>query len=245
MKHLRIKNSRHKETGFNYPKAFKMLIIAFLFSFVSIYYLYYLFTFGITELPLEVLLLGLGMFSLSIILYIAAIQEYAIAKLSKKTDKIRAIPNSYVDFYDSHLELCIDANSKLQMGYDNITEIELIIKNNIIGNKRVQLYGFILNIKYRDGDLERNFSITENVSFCFVSKIFKILYFSKYVKNFYYTFTHDDNLVQSLLGCSMELFIKNNYKHTIKSYINTPNGKAIAIVIIALVIIIFSLIQSV
>ena len=141
----------------------------------------------------------------------------------------------YADFLNDSIVInYLNSNNKQQYYYSNIYKLELVIATAMAYGQ----HGAYSTIQ----GLEINITPTENgktLTICHapvdLNKLYKIIYYSKNIKNFSYSFTGNGKQTKEKLEKIIEDYINNNYKKTLMtSLYSTVNPFVIALISIIL-----------
>ena len=136
----------------------------------------------------------------------------------------------YVDFTDDKIKLSyLKSNCTKEIYYKNIDSIELVIDTCIAYNK----YGpysaiqcLYINIK------SGSYTFSIHHSPVDLNKLYKVIYYSQYMKNFSYRFTGRGEQTKETLQKTIDDYITNGYKKTLRTNLYSLNPIIIFVSII-------------
>ena len=187
---------------------------------------------GANDSGLQLILIAL--YLLTFIWLILLINELK----ARKNDNIlpRSLPNfiKYIDFMNDKVRLTYLETKKRykDIYYKDIDSIELIINTCIGYNK----YGpnsatqdLYINIK------SGSYLCSIHHAPVNLDKLYKIIYYSQFMKSFSYKFTGNGEQTKEILKKTIDDYIRNNYRKTLITYIYSPTiQKILTIIFIAL-----------
>lgn len=238
-KKVKIRNSKYKTTNINF-QVVSYFIIAILFSLISIYFIYS--TIKVYFSSGQILMGDLGivlilcLIFLTIIFWYTAIQTFKNDNIYNILTQIGKISVEYLEFTNDGIFIC-EKSSKFKIEYNNIKAMEFFISANVISGK-YYLKSLNLNITYSTKEGLKDIAITQEPSLMVMDQIYDILYFSQKCPNFTLKFPEDYDLLQTTLGKDISSYLKNNYHHTFRSFIQTSKGFFILVIAIILLILI-------
>lgn len=232
---MRIKNLPSKET---YHGIFIIFAMFLGFIILNILFLFTHFTSGksfsslissFAEMHFEMQLVSIATIILPfafLFYFVKAFRSRVAAdRLAKK--KIGFI--EYVDFENYGMRLSyLNSNQVKNVYYKDIDSMELVIETGIAYNKYGSysvVSGLHINIKFGS----EIFSI-----YCTpvdLAKMYKIIYYSQFMKNFSYRIIGDGDDAKRNLRVAIENYIKNNYKDTIVTKLSSSVNPIILLVI--------------
>ena len=128
----------------------------------------------------------------------------------------------FIDFLEDKLILSyLSKNSTKEITYKDIDSLELVVDTCIAINKRVPgtysaIQGLYINIK------ANGYSYSIHYAPVNLNKLYKIIYYSQYMKNFSYRFIGNGNHTKETLGKIIEDYIQNGYKKTLRTNLYSP-----------------------
>lgn len=140
----------------------------------------------------------------------------------------------YIDFANDKVKLSyLKSNRIKEIYYKDIDSIELIISTCIAYNKYgpySAMQGLYINIK------SGSYSFSIHHAPVDLNKLYKIIYYSQYMKNFSYRFTGRGEQTKETLQKTIDDYIKNNYKKTLRTYLYSSINTIVLTIIIAYIL---------
>ena len=179
-KKVRVSNSKYKTTKFDF-QVIKYLIIAILFSLMSVYLVYLTIQFGFDAINSSMgefgVVFTIGIIILTIIFWIVTFQNYNSAKLYNILTDIGQISVQYLEFNNEGIEVC-ENSRKIKIEYDNIKTFEFFI-NALVRYEKYYLESLNLHIVYNSKDGLKDIVIIEEPSLMIIDQIYNILHFAQ------------------------------------------------------------------
>lgn len=238
LKKTRIRNSKYKAKKIDF-RVIKSVIVALLFTLVSIYFLYFFIQLGIEPIYSVMGWYGIGLIIcviiLAIIFWIIALETYRDAKI----DNLLAITGlanfQYVDFYNEYIVVCANSH-RFKINYSDIKSMELFV-NVFIAPRGCYLQSLKLKLECCNEEL-KEIVITQEASFKIVDQVYDILYFAQRCPNFSLKFPCENKLMQTTFGKAISSYLNNGCHHTFRSFIQTSKGVFLLLVIILLLLLV-------
>jgi len=140
----------------------------------------------------------------------------------------------YIDFADDKIKLSyLKLNSTKEIYYKDIDSIELVIDTCIAYNKfgpYSAIQGLYINIK------SGSYSFSIHHAPVDLNKLYKVIYYSQYMKNFSYQFTGKGEQTKETLQKTIDDYISNGYKKTLRTNLYSPVNPMILTIIFVLII---------
>ncbi len=154
---------------------------------------------------------------------------------AKEFEQYKEKNPEYIDFEENGVSLLfVDSSKSRKINYKNIDKLELVIDTCICNG---YLYG---------GDMPVNFSAHNGVYINITSGsntysihhnpinlnvLYEIIRYSQYVKTFSYSFTGDGEKTKKTLKKVIDDYIKNGYKKTLLTHMNSPINPLVLVLI--------------
>ena len=126
----------------------------------------------------------------------------------------------YVDFTDDKIKLSyLKSNGIKEIYYKDIDSIELVIDTCIAYNKYgpySAIQGLYINIK------SGSYSFSIHHAPVDLNKLYNVIYYSQYMKNFSYRFTGRGEQTKETLQKTIDDYIANGYKKTLRTNLYSP-----------------------
>ncbi len=128
----------------------------------------------------------------------------------------------FIDFLEDKLLLSyLNKNSVKEIIYKDIDSLELVVDTCIALNKHLPgtysaIQGLYINIK------ANSYSYSIHYAPVNLNKLYKIVYYSQYMKDFSYRFIGNGNHTKETLGKIIEDYIQNGYKKTLRTNLYSP-----------------------
>ena len=141
----------------------------------------------------------------------------------------------YADFTDDKVKLSYLKSSSInkEIYYKDIDSIELVIDTCIAYNKYgpySAMQGLYINIK------SGSYSFSIHHAPVDLNKMYKVIYYSQYMKNFSYRFTGRGEQTKETLQKIIDDYITNGYKKTLRTNLYSPVNPMILTIIFVLII---------
>ncbi len=140
----------------------------------------------------------------------------------------------YVDFTDDKIKLSyLKSNCTKEIYYKNIDSIELVIDTCIAYNKYgpySAMQGLYINIK------SGSYSFSIHHAPVDLNKMYKVIYYSQYMKNFSYRFTGRGEQTKETLQKTIDDYITNGYKKTLRTNLYSPVNPIVLTIIFVSII---------
>ena len=140
----------------------------------------------------------------------------------------------YVDFTDDKIKLSyLKSNCTKEIYYKNIDSIELVIDTCIAYNKSglySAMQGLYINIK------SGSYSFSIHHAPVDLNKMYKVIYYSQYMKNFSYRFTGRGEQTKETLQKTIDDYITNGYKKTLRTNLYSPVNPIVLTIIFVSII---------
>ena len=140
----------------------------------------------------------------------------------------------YVDFTDDKIKLSyLKSNCTKEIYYKNIDSIELVIDTCIAYNKYgpySAMQGLYINIK------SGSYSFSIHHAPVDLNKMYKVIYYSQYMKNFSYRFTGRGEQTKETLQKTIDDYITNGYKKTLRTNLHSPVNPIVLTIIFVSII---------
>lgn len=140
----------------------------------------------------------------------------------------------YVDFTDDKIKLSyLKSNCTKEIYYKNIDSIELVIDTCIAYNKYgpySAVQGLYINIK------SGSYSFSIHHAPVDLNKMYKVIYYSQYMKNFSYRFTGRGEQTKEILQKTIDDYITNGYKKTLRTNMYSPVNPIVLTIIFVSII---------
>ena len=140
----------------------------------------------------------------------------------------------YVDFTDDKIKLSyLKSNCTKEIYYKNIDSIELVIDTCIAYNKYgpySAMQGLYINIK------SGSYSFSIHHAPVDLNKMYKVIYYSQYMKNFSYRFTGIGKQTKETLQKTIDDYITNGYKKTLRTNLYSPVNPIVLTIIFVSII---------
>ena len=235
LKKTRIRNSKYKAKKIDF-NVVKSIVIAIIFSLISLYFVYFLVQFSLSGLYSSMGGYGIALivcvFILTIIFWIIVVETFNDTKCYNFLTKIGQVNVEYIDFYNEYLVVCENSH-EFKIEYSDIKSMEFFINAGVTSGK-YYLKDLDLNVSYSIGEDLKDISIKQEPSLMVVDQIFEILYFAQRCPNFSLKFSNENEILQTTLGKAISSYFNNNCHHTFRSFAQTTKGVFLLLVIILL-----------
>ncbi len=135
----------------------------------------------------------------------------------------------YVDFTDDKITLSyLKSNCTKEIYYNEIDSIELVIDTCIAYNKYgpySAIQGLYINIKLD------SYSFSIHHAPVDLNKLYKVIYYSQYMKDFSYRFTGKGEQTKETLQKTIDDYIANGYKKTLRTKLYSPVNPVVLTII--------------
>lgn len=224
-KKVRIRNSKYKTTNFDF-RVVKYLIIAVLFSLMSVYLVYLTIQFGFDVINSSMggfgFVFTIGIIILTIIFWVVTFQNYNSVKLYNILTDIGQISVQYLEFNNEGIEVC-ESSRKFKIEYGNIKSFEFFI-NALVRYEKYYLESLNLHIVYSSKDGVKDIAIMQEPSLMVIDQIYDILYFAQKCPNFSLKFKDETEMLKTTLGKGISSYLNHSCHHTFSSYMQTSKG---------------------
>ena len=226
--------------------------IALLFLCVLFTYIFITYEMGFdSDTKISFMLILVSLF-ITLILFLVL----TITRIKRRNDELKYNYQSkdikYLEFSQKGITVCYSDNEMHKILYENIDNLNLILKTESMHSYRstslilptsykyIGITGFELKIKYSDNKVSKSITVKQPSCYTTIDKIFEIVHFSQYISNFSYKcIQQHETELKNTLGKAIESYISNNYKHTLLSFRYTV--WAISVLIITIILLFMAL----
>lgn len=139
----------------------------------------------------------------------------------------------FIDFTDNKIKLSyLNSTINKEFCFKDIDSLELVIDTCISYNKYgpySAIQGLYINIKSGSASFSIHHAPVD------LNKLYQVVYYSQYMKNFSFRFTGNGEQTKKTLQKTIEEYINNNYKKTLRTYLySSVNPMILAIIFIAI-----------